>query len=811
MDPRIGLLRRAVPRLAKPPPVPYDQLVPRFVLARALVAELLPTLAMATGISTFLLLIQALFRLADLFVSRDVGGADAARLLFLTLPHVLVLTIPIGMLFASLMLSARLSGDSELIALQACGIRSSRAAAPVAIAGLVLCAADAFLTLQVMPSANQSLERLRMRIALSGAKAAVDPQVFVEDFPGRLLYVDNIDRDAGTWSRVLLFDLSSSVEERLVVARAGEMVTDARDGSAWLNLRDATTHILQPDKPEKYRRNVNQELSISLSPATESKARIRPGARSTTTAELVRRMTGGAQDERLEASIELHKRLAIPAATLVFALVGFPLGARNRRGGKGYGLTASVALVVVYYVLLNNGELLAHSGTLPAWAGLWMSNILFLAIASVLLGRLARRTTPGGSPSWWWQRAAEYWRGLRRRVTGGREATTPPARVRGRGRGADNGCRDACAPPLVSTFDRYLLSQCLLYFVLVVVAVSAIYVVVNLTDDIDDIRKHAVPLAVVATHYLFMLPQILHDTLPIAFLIAFLGTAAVLERANETTALKAAGVPLTRIAMPLLLSALLLAVGLYVLDDSVVQRSNRALQRTNDIIKGRSGAMAFRATDRPWVFLPDGRTLVNFLQFDPDRLALLRPAVYVFDEELNLRARYSADRAVFVDGTWLAEGGWSRTFPLVADQTPDYVRHMQPVNLPFYVPPGYFGREYRKPSQMSFSELRTYVASLQAAGYRVDRQLVQLHLKIAYPTSIAILVWLALPYAFRMGRHGTVMGIALALVLGAAYFAATALITKFGETSLLPPVLAAWTPTVVFALLAVNRHTTLRT
>jgi len=74
-----------------------------------------------------------------------------------------------------------------------------------------------------------------------------------------------------------------------------------------------------------------------------------------------------------------------------------------------------------------------------------------------------------------------------------------------------------------------------------------------------------------------------------------------------------------------------------------------------------------------------------------------------------------------------------------------------------------------------------------------------------------VLAWLALPYAFRMGRRGTIMGIALALVLGMAYFAVTAFVTKLGEASLLPPSLAAWTPTVVFLLLAVNRFTTLRT
>jgi lipopolysaccharide export system permease protein len=113
---------------------------------------------------------------------------------------------------------------------------------------------------------------------------------------------------------------------------------------------------------------------------------------------------------------------------------------------------------------------------------------------------------------------------------------------------------------------------------------------------------------------------------------------------------------------------------------------------------------------------------------------------------------------------------------------------------------------------MRLGELKTYIATLRAAGYRVDRLVVQLHQKIAYPLSMVLLVWLSLPFAFRPGHsRSTIGGVALALVLGMAYFGLMAFVTRLGEAALLPPALASWTPTVVFALLALNRHTTLRT
>ena len=103
---------------------------------------------------------------------------------------------------------------------------------------------------------------------------------------------------------------------------------------------------------------------------------------------------------------------------------------------------------------------------------------------------------------------------------------------------------------------------------------------------------------------------------------------------------------------------------------------------------------------------------------------------------------------------------------------------------------------------MSFGELRDYIDTLRAAGYRVDRLTVQLHQKLAYPWACRCWPGCRSPSPSAPGERGTVGGIALALVLGMAYFGLMAFVTRLGEASLVPPVLAAWTPAVVFGLLA---------
>jgi LPS export ABC transporter permease LptG/LPS export ABC transporter permease LptF len=775
----------------------------RWTISRALIREMLPGLFLATGVATFLLLIRSFFFLADLLVSHQFSGGLVLRVLLLTIPSVAALTLPMGVLFAVLITASRWAADSEFIALQSIGIPIVRAARPMVLVGLVLFLLDLWVTWLVLPHANRELQKLTMKVAFSGARAAIEPRVFIEQFKGQVLFIDRIDRGSGTWHGVLLFDQSSGVEERLVVADAGDLFVDARDSSIWLNLQDATTHLLRPGDPASYQQSFNQEMKMLLdAPTSTSNAKRTVGVRETDSDALLTRIRDASAkpDDRSNAAVEIHKRVAIPAACLAFVLVGFPLGARNRRGGRGFAFTAAVGLVVVYYVLLNNGELLAHAvGWAPA-IGIWLPNVLLSIIAIPLLRRVSsgfRSTAPGvlglSIPRMPW-----------RRGNGQQPASGARAQV------ANGARRRLFIPTFLGILDRHLVRQCIGFFALVVVAICAVYIAVNLSENVDEIQKNHVPLGIVATYYLFSIPQILHDILPLTFIIAFLGTAAILERHNETTALKAAGVSLTRVAAPLFVLGGLIGLALFALDEAVVQRANRDSQRLEDVIKGRKVARSYRATDRLWLFLPDGRTLVNFLQFDPDTSTLVRPSVYIFDDHLNLRERYMANTATYEAGHWSTEGAWKRTF--IAGENPEFVPpHGGITRLPISVEPTYFGREYRKPSQMSYGELRDYIDTLQAAGYRVDRLLVQLHQKLAYPVSLLVLAWIALPFAFRARKRGTVMGVAVALVLGMAYFALMALTTKLGEVGLISPSLGAWTPPVVFALVAANRHTTLKT
>jgi len=740
-----------------------------------------------------------------------------------------------------------MNADNEIVALQSAGISMRRILLPLLIMALVMTAGNAYLTLEVNPASNRKLNELKTEL-FSSARALihVEPRVFNEDFPNVLLYVHEVEPETDTWRRVILFDRTSPGEERLTLARRGRLVAEVNPGSEstdggtgtglvplsgggsgdlWLLLEDAVTHLLIPNKPETYRVNTNRtQMHRLFSKDDNGQVRVRLGMRERTSGELLQLMRGQdlppdesqsgttllrhepPQGRQRSAAIEMHKRLAIPTACLAFALIALPLGIGSRAGGRGRGFVISIGVVLVYYVMLNNGELLAHEGRIPPWVGIWLPNIVLALGGLVLMRSMGRwlgeqRRGSGWLASWWRQLRDER---RQRRAAGTRERTpftgSIPIHLQ----------RRRYRSRFPTLLDRYLLRRLAFPLSLVLISTSLLYVVVDLTDHIDEMAKNHAPLDVILGYYWNLIPQTVFDVTPMGLLIAVLILLTMLERRNELTAFKAAGLSLYRLIVPVLLLAAISASGLWVLEESVIPEARRESNRLLDRIKGRETARSYRTTDRFWLMSRDGMRLYNFLRYDVAKKEMIRFTMFRFDEDLRLRFHLSADRLRYEKGAWIADSGWYRT--IQEDGSDEFKRITRPIEVGVTEVPSYFGQEYRRPAEMAFNELIAYISELDESGARPVRLIVSLHQKITYPLSAFIMIFLALPFALNRGgqRVSTMQGIALALGLGIGYFLLTAAFGKMGEAGILPPIIGVWTPPLLASLFAINRLTTLR-
>ncbi len=109
---------------------------------------------------------------------------------------------------------------------------------------------------------------------------------------------------------------------------------------------------------------------------------------------------GQIQEDIDSYMVEVHKKYAIPAACIVFVLIGAPLGALARRGGVGPGVGLSIGFFVLYWAFLIGGEKLADRGVITPFEGMWGGNILLIAVGIYLTWRVAREAPPTRFSVW---------------------------------------------------------------------------------------------------------------------------------------------------------------------------------------------------------------------------------------------------------------------------------------------------------------------------------------------------------------------------------------------------------------------------
>lgn len=797
------------------------------ILTRYILKELIGPTLLGLAFYTSIIVMQKLFDLTGMIIRRSLAAEDVGKLLWHSLPNIVVLTLPMSLLFGVLIAVGRLSSDSEIIAMRALGISTRTIYLPVFVFSFAMFLLNVYLINFVTPQGNAQLKSLQVDLLTSSVEKEIKPRVFYDEYENLTIYVNDVDRRTGQWKGVFVADSrvtdpeagttpqdiinearrlqDADADDSSPLARSGQRVIVAQTGTLaalkpsneiWMNLRDAGTHVWDPRRPDRYDLNSNRSQRLLVADTVSSFLLNQGAARSLREMTLPELLRAARLSDRRDpvthnlAWVEIHKKFALPFACVVFGILGLPLGITNRRGGKSSGFSLSIAIIVFYYVMINNGEHLAASGKILPFFGMWSANILLLALGIYLLIRANRDAGAGRSEA-----------GLVRRVQ--RFATS----LFSKRRGGEPVVVSEEGPSLLSrldiTFpnilDRYILREFLKVLLLVLVSVMALFIIIDYTEIARDVRENDVPLQTLIAYYRFLVFQVLNWTLPISVLVATLVTFGMMSKNNEVTAFKSGGVSLFRVAVPIVVVAALFSGLAYLLLDFVLPYSNQRVATLRRQIEGKK-PVASASQQRTW-FVGKGRYLINFLSYNRERRELSQVQIFEFDPtEFRLTRRVYAQRARWTGKGWAFEDGWMASFPKGTDHT--FTPIVRPVTLFYQETPEDFETELKTPDQMTYSQLRRYIDTIRKSGYAGDELSVKLYEKTSWPAISLVMALIALPFAFRIGRRGALYGVGVALILGIFYWMIFAVFTKFGEVGNLPALLSAWSANILFALAA---------
>ncbi|MCE9628194.1 MAG: LptF/LptG family permease [Candidatus Eisenbacteria bacterium] len=347
--------------------------------------------------------------------------------------------------------------------------------------------------------------------------------------------------------------------------------------------------------------------------------------------------------------------------------------------------------------------------------------------------------------------------------------------------------------------DRYLLREFLVYLLLGLLGFIVIFIVVDLIEKMDVFLDHKAPWPLVLQYFVNLAPDVIVKMLPVSLLLATFLALGQLNKFGELTAMRAGGLSLVRILMPVYGVAVACVLGSLALGEYVVPAATRARdeifeERIQHIQRStpseRADVTYLGRGGRIWVV---GLYLVH-----PKRMHDVSLQEF---EKGQLVRRIDAREANWDGKRWVFSSGFVRKFTGTGKESAEAFGSMA-VNGLGEVPDD-FAKEGHKPEEMNWFELRNYVERLRSSGARVENYLVDLHLKLAFPLICLIVVIIGGALSTRLRMQGAALGFGLSIAISFLYYGIMRASQALGHNGALSPYVAAWFADVLFGAIAI--------
>ncbi|MCE5262889.1 MAG: LPS export ABC transporter permease LptG [Deltaproteobacteria bacterium] len=342
--------------------------------------------------------------------------------------------------------------------------------------------------------------------------------------------------------------------------------------------------------------------------------------------------------------------------------------------------------------------------------------------------------------------------------------------------------------------DRYLIREYLRNMLFITLSFLSLFLIIDFFEKIRMFLSNHATLLQMGSYFLFRIPMVVSQILPAAVLLASLITCGTLSRHSEITAMKANGISLYRIAVPMLAIAALTSLLVFTLNEWVTPHTNERAEYIRLVDVQKQPSMGTFKQDQIWYRGKLG--IYNFKLFDAKTGTLQGITIHYLDRQMNLLMRMDAEKGEWKDGHWLFRNLLITRF---SDRGfPEITRaKQQVVDLP--EKPADFQVVQKDVEVMGYVELKRYIQKLQSEGYDAARYVVDLHGKIAFPLVSIILAVIGIAFSLRSERSGGVaQGIGAGLVIGFSYWLVYAFGMSLGRSGTLPPLVGAWFANILF-------------
>lgn len=346
--------------------------------------------------------------------------------------------------------------------------------------------------------------------------------------------------------------------------------------------------------------------------------------------------------------------------------------------------------------------------------------------------------------------------------------------------------------------DRYIAREFIKLFIFILMVFILLFLIIDFFEKIRMFIENSATAHQIISFFFFEIPMIITQTIPAAVLLSALITTGMMSRHGEVIAMKANGLSLYRIALPMLYVSVLICLCSFFFYEVVTPYANEKAEYIRLVEVQKHQSLGTFKQDQLWY---KGRGAIYSIRlFDPGKNTLQGITIYYLDSSFRLRERIDAEKAQWENGGWYFQNILSTTFP--PEDFP-VMKHIDSKFVNIEQKPEDFKVIQKEADNMSFMELRKYVQKLESEGFDSVRYRIGLYAKVSFPLVSIILTIIGISFSLRSERSGGFMqSVGAGLFIGFTYWIVHAFFISFGNSGTFPPILAAWMANILFSMAA---------
>jgi lipopolysaccharide export system permease protein len=738
---------------------------PKLTLYRYLAREVARPTAFALFGLTAVVLTTKVLEYSELVINRGVGGSAVAAILFYEAVPVAARMLPFSILVGALFALGRMGADREILALEASGVAPARLTWPVVTLASAGSVAALVMAVEVTPWASRGLDARLEAIAREKPWANLRPGV-VQRFGGWQLEAREVAPSGDQIRGVMLW--TPEIGET-IFAQRGRL--SAAEGDVQIALEDGSA-VLARDAGAQHVRFAALETRLPAGQVLEREEKERIlGLPLADLAQRARTFVPSEGNRLSPEGLELQRRFAYPAATLVFGFLAVPLFLIRAHASRSAGGVMGLLCTLAYYGLVQLSEGLVQGGRVGTALAAWLPNAILAALALVLLVRA-----------------------LREQVLGRPFESRLARRLRGRAAPAEEGAPDREPRLHRNALARYVAGRFVQLSLLTFSALFMAYLLIDVMDRLEWFARHGATGIEALRFYGARAPLLASRAVPMAILVATSLTVSLLAAEGELLGMRTCGIPAPRALLPVFVLSAIVAPLYFAFNNTVLPRTNALadeLKRTE--IKG--GAIGSQV--RAGVWQRSGTAVVQAGTFDPQQGVAFDVTIYRLGADGLPVARADAESMHYIGG-----GIWRLVAPSRIEIENGAAHRVEPTR---YEELGESIEAEVDTMHMSVAEIASEIRATEQAGFDATTLRVDYHAKLAEPLSCIVLPAAVLFFAVTGPPFpGPALTLLVSGIIGVVYILLAGLAASVGHGGQVPPLVGGWGPIAGFALLALG-------